>query len=134
MTWSETSNVRWKVKLPGRGSATPIVWDNQIFIQTAIATGQKVAAPAEPPPPPPAGERPPGGPQGKGKGGGGLSTGKPTESYQFVLLCLDRKTGKTQWQKVMQDVVPHEGHHPADGTFASASPVTDGKSVFAFFG
>ena len=29
--------------------------------------------------------------------------------------------------------MPHEGHHP-DGSFASYSPVTDGKHVFAYFG
>jgi len=51
-----------------------------------------------------------------------------------VLLSIDRETGKTQWQKVLEEVVPHEGHHPTDGTFASASPVTDGQSVYAFFG
>ncbi len=37
-TWSETENVKWKIKLPGSGSATPIIWGNQIFIKTAINT------------------------------------------------------------------------------------------------
>src|SRR5436309_3275985 len=46
-TWSETNNVRWKIKLPGNGTATPIVWGDQIFIQTAIATGKKAETPAE---------------------------------------------------------------------------------------
>ena len=134
LTWSETSNVKWKVKLPGRGSATPVIWGNQVFIQTAVATGQKVAA-AEvqlPPAPPPSEPR---GGKGSGKKGpGGMSTGRPSEPYQFVLLSLDRESGQTQWQKVLETAVPHEGHHPADGTFASASPVTDGQRVYAFFG
>src|SRR6478736_9514930 len=34
--WSETKNVKWKVKLPGQGTATPIVWGDKIFILTAI--------------------------------------------------------------------------------------------------
>jgi outer membrane protein assembly factor BamB len=145
VTWSETSNVKWKMKIPGRGDATPIVWGDQIFVQTAIPTGKKVAAPAEvappaPPPPPPADHPPVKGPPGKGpagKGGrgmGGMSTGKPTEFFQFALLSLDRATGALQWQKVLEETVPHEGHHPADGTFASASPATDGTNVYAFFG
>ena len=46
-TWSETQNVKWKVKIPGNGSGTPIIWGDQIFIQTAIATGKKVEPPAE---------------------------------------------------------------------------------------
>src|SRR5437899_10383424 len=41
ITWSESSNIKWKVKIPGDGTATPLVWGNQIFIQTAIPTGKK---------------------------------------------------------------------------------------------
>jgi outer membrane protein assembly factor BamB len=58
---------------------------------------------------------------------------KPTDSYQFVLICLDRKTGRTLWQKIAREEVPHEGHHPDHG-FASHSPITDGISVYAYFG
>ena len=29
---------------------------------------------------------------------------------------------------------PHESHHPQYGSFASNSPITDGKHVIAFFG
>jgi hypothetical protein len=46
-TWSETENVKWKVKVPGRGMSTPIVWENQVFLQTAIPTGRKVEPAAE---------------------------------------------------------------------------------------
>ncbi len=42
------------MKIPGTGQATPIIWEDRIFIQTAIPTGKKVEAkPAE------AGEQPP---------------------------------------------------------------------------
>src|SRR5262245_40047465 len=34
--WSETKNVRWKVELPGRGSASPVVWGNQVYVLTAV--------------------------------------------------------------------------------------------------
>jgi outer membrane protein assembly factor BamB len=57
----------------------------------------------------------------------------PKEAYQFALLCLDRQNGRTLWQKVAREELPHEGHHPEHG-FASHSPVTDGQRVFAYFG
>src|SRR5687768_10425734 len=41
--WTPTEGVKWKVKIPGRGTSTPIVWGDQVFIQTAIPTGKKVA-------------------------------------------------------------------------------------------
>lgn len=135
--WSEGKNVRWKVKLPGRGTSTPIIWGDSIFIQAAIPVtkpplGQTSAAPAARGDAPPAGERGRGGP-GRGGRGGGFGSTPPTDPYQFVLLCLDRKTGETRWQKVAREEVPHEGHHRDHG-FSSYSPVTDGKHVYAYFG
>jgi outer membrane protein assembly factor BamB len=47
---------------------------------------------------------------------------------------LDRKTGKILWQKTARVATPHEGYHRVYGSFASNSPVTDGKYVYAFFG
>ena len=94
LRWSETDNVKWKVQIPGEGSATPIVWNDRIFVLTAIPTGKKAEASND------------ASAQG-GRGGGGQ---KPTEFYQFAILCIDRNTGKTLWQKVASEVVPHEGH------------------------
>lgn len=139
VNWSETNNVKWKVKIPGRGSATPIVWGNKVFVQTAIPTGRKIEAAIKQLAPPltnsTGGDQPREGRRGGRAGGGGpMGGGKPTEVYQFALLCLDRETGKTLWQKTAREELPHEGHHGADGTFASSSPLTDGKQVFAYFG
>ncbi|HMJ64205.1 MAG TPA: PQQ-binding-like beta-propeller repeat protein, partial [Candidatus Binatia bacterium] len=127
-SWSEESNVKWKLKLPGYGTSTPIIWENQIFIQTAIAASKpepkpqaSVAASAEP------GERP------RRGGPGGIRSDKPMEPYQFTLLAIDRGAGKIAWQKLLRQEVPHEGHHPDHG-FASASPITDGEHVISYFG
>ena len=129
-TWSETENVKWKFKIPGLGTSTPIVWEDQVFILTAIEAGQPAAAPPPAAEPPPAGDRPRRGPGG---GGGGMRSEKPTAPVQFVIISLDRKTGKPLWQKTAREQVPHEGHHRDHG-FASGSPFTDGEHVFAYFG
>lgn len=134
-TWSETKNVKWKVKIPGRGTSTPIVWGEQIFIQTALSTARKVedVTPKPAPPAPADPATPPSGQQRRRPGGGGMRSQKPTDPYQFKIVCLDRGTGKTLWEKVAREEVPHEGHH-ADHGFSSYSPVTDGKNVYAYFG
>lgn len=158
-TWSETQNVKWKVAIPGRGTSTPIVWGNQIFLQTAIPTGKPaeagagggagsaskptaswtVASPVFGQPQPGAGG-PPGdaprrrGPGGGGPGGGGRGGGeKPTEVFRFALVSVDRGTGRIQWQKALREEVPHEGHHRDHG-YASHSPITDGEHVYAWLG
>jgi outer membrane protein assembly factor BamB len=42
-TWSDTTNVRWKVPVPGRGHSSPIVWQNHIFLTTAEEGGTKLS-------------------------------------------------------------------------------------------
>src|SRR5437588_1485526 len=46
ITWDERTNIKWKASLPGRGSATPIVWGDQVFVVTAVKT-ERVAAAAD---------------------------------------------------------------------------------------
>ena len=111
LSWSETRNIKWKVKIPGAGTASPVVWGDRVFVQTAIP----LKAPAAP------------------SARGGLTLPPPTDPLQFVIQCLDRQTGKLLWQQVACEQAPHEGTHP-DGTYASASSVTDGQHVWAFFG
>jgi outer membrane protein assembly factor BamB len=116
--WSETKNVRWKVELPGSGSATPIVWGDRLFVLAAVRTDRKGEARAPAPADP---------------GGRRMSTGPPDVLYRFEVLCLDRSTGRELWRRTAIEQQPHEGHHPTHG-YASASPVTDGKILVASFG
>lgn len=132
VSWSETNHVRWKAKIPGLGMATPVIWADQVFIQTAIPTGKTVEAPPAAAATP--AENSGGGTNAPGRRGGGMRAPKPTEAYQFALLCLDRKTGRELWRQIAREEVPHEARHRTEGSFASASPVTDGQQVFAFFG
>jgi outer membrane protein assembly factor BamB len=150
--WSESKNVKWKFQISGEGSATPIIWDNLIFVQSAVPVAKKPEAKVnlapqfaglqqQPPPgggqaPPPGGRRRPGGaggPGGPGGRGGGMGPA-PTQPFQFTMVAVDRATGKAVWQKVLREEIPHEGAKPGDGTFASASPIADGENVFAYFG
>lgn len=116
--WSETRNIRWKAAIPGGGSATPVLWGDRIFVVTAVDTGKTPAGASRTPAVP---------------GDPGMSTGTPTTLHQFLVICLDRATGRTLWSRTAVEAVPHEGHHPSHG-FASSSPATDGKILIASFG
>ena len=79
------------------------------------------------------GERSPrSGRSSRGRGGFGGGS-KPTEEYRYVLMSLDRNTGKENWRRVAATQVPHEGHHRDHG-YASGSPVTDGEHIIVSFG
>ena len=112
--WSETKNIRWKAKLPGKGHSTPIVWGDRIFLTTAIPVGDVLPA--------------------RYSKAAGTHDGVPvTRKHQFVVLAVDRRDGTILWQKVVLEKLPHEGGHYT-GSLASNSAVTDGEHVFAFFG
>ena len=40
LTWSEDEHVRWKVALPGRGHASPIVWGDRVFVLSSVPVGE----------------------------------------------------------------------------------------------
>jgi outer membrane protein assembly factor BamB len=115
--WDEKTNIKWKVELPGKGSATPVIWGERIFVVTAVKT-DRVATAAELPKPDPRFE---------------TRTNPPRNFYKFIVLCFDRNSGKTLWEKVAAEKVPHEGHHESH-SYAAGSPTTDGKFVYVSFG
>ena len=97
---AKNKNVKWRVKVPGKGHSTPVVWGDRIFLTTAVRTESPAA--------------------------GG--------EYAFVVIALDRDTGKKIWERTALVATPHEGYHRQYGSFASNSPVTDGKMLYAYFG
>ena len=108
--WGEGKNIKWKVEIPGRGSSSPVVWNDRVYLLTAIPVGVAGAAQHEP--------------------RGAL----PQRGvHQYKVMALDRKTGKTVWEHVAREEEPHEPAHGDNGTWASGSAVTDGTHLFAYF-
>ena len=88
--WSDQENVAWKISVPGTGHASPIAWDDRIFLVTCNEQQQ-----------------------------------------ERILLCLDRHSGKTNWQQVVLRATL-ETKHPLN-SYASSTPATDGKFVYVSF-
>jgi len=105
--WSATENVVWKTALPGKGGSSPITLKGKIFL-TAYS-------------------------------GYGLDRSKPgaQEDLTHHVLCFNRVDGKIIWEKKGKARLPEQeynkGHIDLHG-YASATPVTDGESLFVFFG
>ncbi len=133
LTWSEAEHVAWKVEIPGRGVASPIVWGDKVFLLTAVAVGDP--APLATPevsrrqPPPDRGGRRDG--RGGRRGGRGA---QEVRAQQFTVMAFDRDTGAVVWERVAREALPHEGYQQPNGSYASGSAVTDGERLYAFFG
>lgn len=120
IAWSEEKNIQWRVPIDGNGSSTPIIWQDKVFLLTAIDTNQ-----VDP-------EKP--GPEDQPKKPNNpFGVIHPNTSYEHVVLCLNRNNGEELWRKKTVDLVPHEGHH-GDNNFASESPMTDGERLYCYFG
>jgi len=114
--WGPDRNIAWKVELP-HGYSSPIVWNDRIFLTSAIA-GEVVPGHIpesvrikQPHPSSVAGDR----------------------KHALKVLALDTKTGKTVWEQTAYDGPVFDARH-ARSTFAGPTAITDGKMVFAYFG
>ena len=118
--WSPTKNIKWKTPIAGRGHSSPIVWGNKIFLTTAIE-----------------GPMVPGAKAVKHMDGDKEflhpdSVGADRKQTMKV-ICLNRETGKILWEQTTFEGTPYDNRH-RKSSFASSTPATDGKYVYAFFG
>jgi len=117
--WSETKNVQWKTEIPGRGHSSPIIWGKKIFLTTSlegpIVPGAKAVTHLR-----------------RGQVYVHPDSVGGDHSYTIKVLCLDRETGKILWEKTAYEGTVYDDRHRKN-TFASATPVTDGKYVWTLF-
>ena len=88
--WSATENVAWKMKVPGRGHSSPVIWGDRVLLASCLP-----------------------------------------EKEQRILLCLDRRTGRELWRRVVVKSGLETLHRL--NSRASGTPATDGKLIFATF-
>ncbi len=151
--WSEDHNVAWKVGVPGDGYASPIIWEDKIFLLTAVSVPAAAAETTEPDAGQGAvdttasavvgdtagGDAPfaPGiadsGAEQRGQRQRGRRQAAPLPGMDFTLMALSRADGRVLWSRVARRETPHEGKQ-TNNSWASSSAITDGEHVFAFFG
>jgi outer membrane protein assembly factor BamB len=106
-------NILWKIEIPGLALSSPVIWGNDLFITTAISKTDK------------SGYKP----------GiyGDVTPVKDTSVHEWKVICLDKKSGKTIWEKTACTGIPKMKRHPKS-SHANTSVATDGNYVVAFFG
>jgi outer membrane protein assembly factor BamB len=115
ITWDMGSgeSVRWQTPIPGLAHACPIIWDNRIYLTTAVKPGKK--------------------PDVKIGLYGDIDSYTETETHQWRLLCLDKSNGAVLWDKLVLESVPRTQRH-TKATHCNSTPATDGTRIAAILG
>lgn len=106
-------NVSWKIDIPGLGHSCPVIWDERVYITTAIS--------------------------GSGKDSlkiglyGNIDDVNDTSEHEFRVYCIDKYTGEKIWERLAHKGVPKTRRHPKS-SHANPTPATNGEYVVAFFG
>jgi len=133
--WSKTENVEWSQEIPGRGWSSPIVTGGKVYLTTVTTDGKS---------------KPPQiGTEYSNEYVAELQKqGLPMKdvidrvterdielpkevTLHYYLYCLNLNSGKVEWQKEFYTGRPAGGRHRKN-SFASESPVTDGKFVYIY--
>ena len=99
--------------VPGLGLSSPVIWDNKIFITSAISQSDRNGF----------------------KPGiyGDITPVRDSSIHEWKVYCIDKNSGKMIWEKTAYQGIPKMKRHPKS-THANTSVATNGKYVVAFFG
>ncbi|MGF1581055.1 MAG: PQQ-binding-like beta-propeller repeat protein [Gemmataceae bacterium] len=121
--WDQKTNIQWKYKVPGRGWSSPIVSGGKVILTTAVKDHELKAQ--QPKQEKPRRQRP--------NAQKGYRRTPPNAIYRWEIHCLEQATGKLLWKKVAIKAKPRMPIHSSN-TYASETPVTDGKHIYVYFG
>ena len=105
-TWSETKNLKWKLKLSGYGASSPIVWNDRVYLTSY---------------------------SGYGAGNRG---GSPSEIMRHLLCvdAKSGKTIWKKDLKPTANEDNYGGMGVPEHGYATSTPATDGKAIYVFLG
>ena len=122
-TWSDTdgsqTNIRWKKLMEGEGWSQPIVWDGRLYLTAAVPADPANEDAARP--------------ESNNGGYGRDRDDLMKVVYEYRVVCLDADTGEQLWSTTVKTGKPPMPRHSTN-TYATETPVTDGKRIYASFG
>ena len=105
-TWSDSKNLKWKLKLPGSGASSPIVWNDRVYITSYSGYGA-------------------------GRGGG---NSRDLKRHVVCADAKNGKLVWKKEFAPTAAVSQYGGMGVPEHGYASGTPATDGKALFIFFG
>lgn len=114
-TWNAENgeHIKWKTAIPGLGHSSPVIWDNYLFVTTAVNTSSSESL----------------------KVGlyGDIGEANDSAVHEFKVYCLDKTSGKILWESLAHKGVPKSKRH-TKASQANCTAATDGKYLVVHFG
>jgi outer membrane protein assembly factor BamB len=105
--------VLWRADIPGLGHSSPVIWEDRLFLATAVRSVGEASLQL-------------------GLFGDSTAAEDGVE-HGWNVLCYDRRSGEELWQTEAWRGVPRASRH-IKATQANTTVATDGRHVVAFFG
>jgi outer membrane protein assembly factor BamB len=106
-------HVKWNIEIPGLGLSCPVIWDDRVYITTAISSqdteGYKTGL------------------------YGDIAPVQDSSEHRWMVYCIDRNSGEIIWEQEAYKGIPQVKRHPKS-SHANTTVATDGNKVVAFFG
>lgn len=106
-------NILWKTPIPGLGHSSPVIWGERIFVTTSVSS------------------------DANSKFVHGLTqtgaSANDNSKHSWRVYCLDQKTGRVIWEKVVYEGAPKVQRH-VKASYANPTPATDGRHLVVSFG
>src|SRR5919198_1240027 len=96
-------NIRWKTPIPGLGHSSPVVWEDRVYVTSAISGKEN--------------------PDLKVGLYGDITPVDDSTVHRWNVYCLDRKSGKILWERTAHTGVPKVHRHPKS-THANSTMAT----------
>lgn len=109
---STGDNIAWKTPIPGLGHASPVIWDDRVFVTTCISGKSD--------------------PELRVGLYGEIAPVNDDTEHAWKVLAVDKNTGKILWEQTAYTGVPKVKRH-TKATHANCTPATDGRHLVAFF-
>ncbi|MEM9646789.1 MAG: PQQ-binding-like beta-propeller repeat protein [Planctomycetota bacterium] len=106
VSWSDTENLEWKTKLIGKGSSSPVIHGDRIFLTAHSGYAMSAEKPGD------------------------------RANLKLHVLCLSLLDGKLLWNKQVDPAPEEQqaSKRVMDHGYASPTPCVDDKNVYASFG
>jgi outer membrane protein assembly factor BamB len=106
-------NIKWNIEVPGLGLSCPVIWDDRIYITTAVSSEDK---------------------EGYRTGlYGDIAPVEDSSEHRWIVYCIDKESGSVMWEREAYKGVPMVKRHPKS-SHANTTVATNGEKVVVFFG